>query len=309
MPRLNPLNDIAFTKCFGEQGCEPQTIALLNAILERTGRNTITEVSILPHKALLPYTVEGKTSVLDVHAKTEDGTKFIVEIQRKNEYNMDRRTLFYWSREYMNGINAGQDYRDVPDVVAINILDFSYLDVDDYHTSFHLWEDRNKNFLLTTAEEIHFIELPKFRKLAVKDIKGNPLHRWLSFLDLKTPLEAVEEIMLTDAAIKNAIQVMEELNKDEALYHAYTLYQMTLMDEVSRKAQAERDRVQTEQDRVQIARERAQVERERTQIGQEGLEKGLHEVARKLKAMGEPLEKIASATGLSPEEIEKLDYS
>jgi len=23
MERINPLNDIAFTKCFGEQGCEP----------------------------------------------------------------------------------------------------------------------------------------------------------------------------------------------------------------------------------------------------------------------------------------------
>jgi predicted transposase/invertase (TIGR01784 family) len=100
---------------------------------------------------------------------------------------MDKRSLFYWAKEYIDGLEAGQDYQDAPDVVAVNILDFNYLAVDDFHTSFHLWEDRHKDLLLTRAEEIHYLELPKYRQLAEKDIKGNALHRWLSFLDPKTP--------------------------------------------------------------------------------------------------------------------------
>jgi predicted transposase/invertase (TIGR01784 family) len=285
MERINPLNDIAFTKCFGEQGCEPQTIHLLNAILERTGRAPIVEVEIIPHKTLLPETPGGKMCLLDVHAKTEEGSRLIIEVQRKNEYNMDRRTLFYWAKEYIDGIDAGQGYRDLPDVVAINLLDFNYLEAEDFHTSFHLWEDRRKDLLLTQAEEIHFIEMPKYRHLAEKDISGNALHRWLSFLDPKTPVGTMEEIMLKDPVIEKAQKMMDVINKDESLRHAYTMYQLTLMNEIDMKRGAE---LKAE---LKIKEAREQV---------------LLDVARKLKASGDPAEKIAAVTGLPPGEIEKL---
>jgi predicted transposase/invertase (TIGR01784 family) len=287
--RLNPLNDIAFTKTFGEPGCEPQTISLLNAILERTGRNTITEVTIIPHKTLLPEDIGGKTGILDVHARTTDGRKLIVEVQRKNEYNIERRSLFYWSKEYIDGVDAGENYHDAPDVVAVNILDFACLASEDFHTSFHLWEDREKSLLLTTAEEIHFIELPKFRKLKEKDVKGNALHRWLSFLDIRTPEAAMEEIMLTDPVIEKAKTMMDVINSDEALRHSYTLYQMTLMDEKSLKYGSEL--------------------RGMERGIKKGMKKAALEIARKLKAMDISADKIAAATGLSVEEIEKLDRS
>jgi predicted transposase YdaD len=38
----------------------------------------------------------------------------------------------------------------------------------------------------------------------------------------------------------------------------------------------------------------------------EGIEKKAAEIARKLKAMGIPVKKIAAASGLSPEEIKDL---
>jgi hypothetical protein len=37
-----------------------------------------------------------------------------------------------------------------------------------------------------------------------------------------------------------------------------------------------------------------------------GLDRQMHDTARKLKAMGDPVDKIAAATGLSPEEIQQL---
>ncbi|MDR3172277.1 MAG: Rpn family recombination-promoting nuclease/putative transposase, partial [Treponema sp.] len=51
---------------------------------------------------------------------------------------------------------------------------------EDFHTSFHLYEDHHKSCLLTKAIEMHFIEMPKFRAFKQKDIQHNPLHRWLS---------------------------------------------------------------------------------------------------------------------------------
>jgi hypothetical protein len=40
--------------------------------------------------------------------------------------------------------------------------------------------------------------------------------------------------------------------------------------------------------------------------GKAGEKRGLETTARKLKAYGDPVEKIAEVTGLSPEDIEKL---
>jgi predicted transposase/invertase (TIGR01784 family) len=89
---------------------------------------------------------------------------------------MNKRSLFYWAKEYAQTL-AGQDYQDAPDVVAVNILDFAYFPLEEFHTIFRLWEDKRRDCLLTGAAEFHFLEIPKFRRLEDKDIRGNPLHR------------------------------------------------------------------------------------------------------------------------------------
>jgi hypothetical protein len=71
----------------------------------------------------------------------------------------------YWAMEYTRGIVEGQDYIDLPSVIVINILDFGLLPLDEFHTSFHIWEDTHKDFMLTDALEMHFIDMVKWRKL------------------------------------------------------------------------------------------------------------------------------------------------
>ena len=41
MKRLNPLNDYIFQKLLGEKGDEEQLLSFLNAVLKRTGRDTL----------------------------------------------------------------------------------------------------------------------------------------------------------------------------------------------------------------------------------------------------------------------------
>jgi hypothetical protein len=50
---------------------------------------------------------------------------------------MDKRGLFYWCMEYIQGIEAGQDYRELPNVIAINIVDFEFIASENFHTTFH----------------------------------------------------------------------------------------------------------------------------------------------------------------------------
>ena len=40
-------------------------------------------------------------------------------LQLRNRGNIDKRSLFYWSREYTKSLKAGKDYRELPDVIAI----------------------------------------------------------------------------------------------------------------------------------------------------------------------------------------------
>jgi predicted transposase/invertase (TIGR01784 family) len=295
-------------------------MSFLNAALELTGRNHITSLEILPNKNLPPETIGDKTSVLDVRARSPGGEHsehFNIEVQIKNKYNMDRRSLYYWADLYAGEIGRGQDYQELPDVVVINVLDYNYLELEEFHTSFHLWEDRHKDYMLTEAEELHFIELPKYRKLAIKDM-NNPLHRWLSFLDQRTPEEEVEEIAKMDAGIAEAWKKMDEIMGDKELRHAYLMYSMKLSDETTMKNRVrEEGLAEGKAEGLLLGKEEGKAEGlvEGKAAGlllgkEEGKAEGLSEasrtIARNLKAQGDPIGRIALVTGLSPEEIEKL---
>jgi predicted transposase/invertase (TIGR01784 family) len=112
---------------------------------------------------------------------------------------MDKRTLFYWGKLFLEGIKQGEDYVKLAKVITVNILNFNFLGVPKFHSQYHLWEDDEENYLLTDLIEIHFIELPKFKLFAPKDIKKNPLHRWLKFFDKKISEEELKELMALDS--------------------------------------------------------------------------------------------------------------
>lgn len=56
-----------------------------------------------------------------------------------------------------------------------------------------------------------------------KDLKGNPLHRWLKFFDKMLSEEELKELIEMDSAIKRAEKKLEYLSSDAetlALYKA-----------------------------------------------------------------------------------------
>jgi predicted transposase/invertase (TIGR01784 family) len=288
MVRLNPLNDFMFLKTMGEKGCETQLLSFLNAVLERTGKGCIAGVEIIENTTLSAEALGAKKNILDVRASLADNTKINIEVQLCNKYNMEKRSLYYWSREFYQGIDAGQDYHELPAVIAINILDFGYFRLEEFHTSFHLWEDRDRSYMLTDALEMHFLEIPKFRALRGKDIKNNALHRWLSYFDQRTSEQLIEEIMTMDPVIEKAQAVMDKVSRDEGLRHAYDMYQLSLMDE------------RNIQYRITKAVQEA------TKKLREGVRDEVREIAARMKLLGDTAEKISEVTGLPVEEIQKL---
>ncbi|GHV95369.1 hypothetical protein AGMMS50293_16890 [Spirochaetia bacterium] len=276
--RLNPLNDYLFLKMLGEPGDEEQLLSFLNAVLAHTRKYPLISVEIVENRSLSAEIIGDKASVLDVRANASDGTKVNIEVQLKNLGDMDKRSLFYWSQEYTKSLAGGDDYEKLPNVIAINIVNFEYLETEGYHASFHLREDTERDYILTEALEIHFIDMVKFKRLGQKDIKNDSLQRWLAWLDKDSPDEVIKEAMSMDAAIQRANERMDFVSQDKEALHAYHMRQMALSDWTSGVNHAFKT----------------------------GKAKGKEEIARKMKARGYPLREIAENTGLPEAEIESL---
>jgi predicted transposase/invertase (TIGR01784 family) len=118
----------------------------------------------------------------------------------------------------------------------------------------------------------------KFRRVREKDIRNEPLHRWLTWLDKDSPEGFVEEVIKMDAAIRKAEEKMVYVSQDKEALRAYQMRQMALADWTNG---------------LNHARE-------------EGEQNKAIEVARNFKKMGISIEQIAQGTGLSVEDIAKL---
>ena len=274
MRKVKPLNDFIFKKVFGEKGNEDILISFINAVLKRTQQEPIVEVEIVDNKQLTKELILDKTGIIDVRAKTSKGENIDIEVQLTDQGNMDKRTLFYWGKMYLENIKQGQDYTSLEKVITINILDFEFLGTENYQSSFHLWEDIEKDYMLTDVVEIHFLELPKFRKKKNKDYRENDIERWLMFLEKDISETTLKELMSLDMAIEKAEQKIEYLSSDE--------------------------------DAMRIYYERERSLHERANMISSAEERKAIEIAKNLLNMNISVEQIVLATGLTEEEIKKI---
>jgi len=226
---LDPKNDVVFQRIFGTPENEDILISFLNALLERTEKEKIKHIEYIDTKLLDIENIDDKIGILDVRVITESGIHVNVEIQLINKYNMINRTLFYWSRLYSSQIKRGRDYKDAKKTIAINILNFNYIDIEKYHSTYHLYEDDTKT-MLTDILELHFVELPKFIEQS-PNLDDN-LTKWLIFLT--NPQESLKEgIEVAEPAIKKAITVLDMLSRDPETVRLAELRMKQILDERS----------------------------------------------------------------------------
>jgi len=228
--KFDPLNNFLFYKIFGEKGDEVQLLSFINAVLGKTDESMFTSVEILENKSFMAEIMGGKSCVLDVRAKMPDGTMVNVEVQIKDKKNMDRRSLFYLSKAYTEKLRSGNDYIKLPNVIAINIVDYDFPATGNFHSCFRLREDTEREIILTEALEVHFVNMYKFREQGRQNLYkqrlNDPLYRWLIWLDKNSSLELLEEVVKMDTAIKTADERMEHVTQDEEDMWAYTRYMM-----------------------------------------------------------------------------------
>ena len=231
---LNPKIDFVFKKIFGSEKHPGVLISFLNAVLKP--KNNITDVEIKNTDIDKSY-IEDKFSRLDVKAVTSKNEIINIEIQLKNEYNMIQRSLYYWSKLYEEQLEEGDRYDKLRRTVCINILDFKYLKNDRFHNGYRLKEIET-NEELTDLEEIHFIEIPKLKKInSEKDIV-DVLEGWVEFL--RDPeSEVVRKLEMTNKEIREAKDELYRLSMDEKERALYFIREKSIRDEISALANAE----------------------------------------------------------------------
>ncbi|MBX7407816.1 Rpn family recombination-promoting nuclease/putative transposase [Clostridium chauvoei] len=291
---LNPKVDFIFKKIFGSEKHPNILISFLNAVMKPADK--IVSV-VINNTEISKDFLEDKFSRLDVKATTNKGEVINIEIQIKNEYNMIKRSLYYWSKLYEEQLSEGDKYDKLSRTVCINILDFKYLDNDRFHNGYRLKEIET-NEELTDIEEIHFIEIPKLKDL---DDDANidtidMLTAWIEFL--KDPeSNVVRKLEFSKEEIKEAKDELYRLSRDKKELELYNLREKSFFDKISALSNAE------EKGREQGLEEGLEQGRE------QGLEEGkLLERINIAKNLLDVLdnETISLKTGLSVDEIEKL---
>ena len=234
---LDPKNDVVFQKLFGMKNHKNILISFLNSILNLKGKNAIKDVEFEEKHLDVSLIASEKLSILDLHVTTETGINVNVEIQLINQYNMIKRTIFYMSKILLSQLKKGEEYSSLNRTVTINILDFNYLEGENFIKNYALFEKETKEPLTDLLEYI-FIELPKF--IETNKDYNNKLHKWLTFLSNPTG-EEIEEFMKTDGEIKEAMDVLYKISGDKEAIMLAEMREKAMMDEQSRLNGARRE--------------------------------------------------------------------
>ncbi len=274
---MNLMIDYAFKKVFGKPGNEPILMAFLNAALQPPAKERIMWLTLQNTEQGREHE-DDKKSILDILAKTAQGSYINVEIQLANYHDMDRRTLFYWSKVYANQMKAGMIYQELAPTITINIVNFRYLlSTKRYHTTFHVREDE-ENFLLTDVLEVHFMELPKLMDQWEKgeaSPEENHLVRWLLLLEAEEHediRDRLEEIAMQDEAMKQAFVQWEEVSQDAESWIAYEQRRKVVLDEMSRARSIELRESTLEQQRLDMEQQRLDVEQKQEELEKKQIE-------------------------------------
>jgi len=162
---------------------------------------------------IVPLVVDGKLCRLDIHVET-DKRKFNIEMQARRQGFSPERILFYWSKMYASDVRESAVYETLDRTFSVNVLSFSFLESEEYHTSFSIRDDREHK-QLTDKLSIHLFELPK----VPKELKANDDRQmWMRLImaDTEEVLAMIKDTT-TNPEIKKGAEKILDVNADIAL--------------------------------------------------------------------------------------------
>ena len=277
--KLTMKNDIMFKAFFSKKENEKFLKSFLSAILGEE-----VKIKRVIHDARLEQlTREQKYGILDLEVELENGEYVNIEMQLKNNNNMEERTTFYASKKITEQMVKGRPYKDLNKVIIISILDYNLINLPEYITKTVRVADKHREYEINNKVEFYYIELKKFRE-ENPDMK-EPINQWLAFIDMEKG-EWLEMAKKENKEIEEAVEEYETLTGDALVKRIAEIRLMSELEEQSALENAKNEGIE--------------------QGKREGLKQSKIETAKKLLKLKMPIEQIIEITELTKEEIEKL---
>ena len=269
---INPYTDFGFKKIFGEEASKPLLTDFLNALLPH--QNKIVNLSF-KNTEQLGQTEADRKAVYDIYCENEKGEKFIVELQKAKQNYFRERTIYYSTFPIREQAEKGEWNYNLKAVYCVGILDFTF---DDYENE------------PEKSEVVHTIKL--------KNQNGKTFYEKLTYIYLEMPNFSQTEAQLSTRLDKwlyfikhlEDFQTIPSIFKDEVFIQAFEKAELAKLD------QAELDSYENS----------LKTYRDLKGVIETAFGEAKAKVAKLMRANGEPLEKIIKYTGLTKDEIDKL---
>lgn len=309
---LDPKNDLAFKKIFGEEKHKNIPISFLNAVLHLQGEDRILDLEFI--NTVQPPDVQSqKESVVDVLVKDQRGSRYIVEMQVSKTPGFEKRAQYYAAKTYSSQLGQGGKYGNLKEIVFLAITSYVVFPNKPDYKSEHVILDKKtydqdlKDFSFT------FVELPKFTK------KENELKtiedQWYYFFKHAVDSNHVIHALATNGEILDAYDIVERFGWTEQELRYYDNNMMAIMDARCRMEGAHEEGLEEGRKKglaegLEKGRKKGLeegLEEGRKKGLEEGREEGIQEerkkVIRSLLAQSFPLATIAKITGCNEKEI------
>jgi predicted transposase/invertase (TIGR01784 family) len=287
---LKPSSDFVFSNLFGEEKHKRVLICLLNSILK--GKPTIKSITLLNPQHKKQWK-NGKSTTLDVKARTDDGSIVDIEIQCKRDGNLVNRAFNHKSRIIKSELSEGDTYDSCPDIISIWLTNYPETNRK-YHTheAVYMFKANPFDDVEVASEKMRtfIIELPK---IDLKEASVNDVFLvWMYFLKKPEliPFEFLEKV----PEVNEALEELKVMSADERMRQEYENHIRAENDRINREANAKAEGL---------------VEGE-AKGKAEGEAKGKAEKAREtaiaMLARGLEVDIVSQCTGLSVEDVDKL---
>ena len=298
---INPFTDWGFKRLFGQEFSKELLISFLNDLLD--GEVKITNV-IFKDKERLGPTRDQRGLIYDVYCETDEGKRFILEMQNKWQPYFFDRSICYASRSILEQVERSKTEKEGAYLFlpVYTVCFLNYRQREDGFTKFRtdiVLADKEDGTIASDKLRFIYLAMPLFDKEVDECVTD--FDKWIYVLK---HMEALSRMPFT--AQKDVFKQLEEyadihhLNKKEDEAYQNSLW---------------------------VARDYAAImsaaEREATEYGlaqglkkgmKKGMEKGMEkgrleankQTALRLLAMGLSFQQVAEATQLSLDEVNKL---
>ncbi len=312
---VNFYTDFAFKKLFGTEANKELLISFLNAMFD--GKENIKDITYISSEHL-PDSQYERRAVFDVYCESTDGDKFLIEMQKANQEYFKDRSIYYSTFPIREQAKRGEWNYELKRVYAIGILNFTFDNKEEFLTTAKICDIKTKEIFYDKLTFI-YLEMPKFRKQE-SELK-TLFDKWLYAIKnldklYEKPIALQEKVFLRlfEQAEIAKFTPKERGDYEESLKIFRDWYSVM---QTQKKESYEEGMEQGLKKGFKKGRSegRAEGRAEGEKIGIEkgekiGIEKGgkqkAIDIAKRLKSINLPIEKIVEATGLSQNEIDNL---